>query len=53
MGLQEVAVVVVEGGVGGCIGQEAIFNLEPIILATILLIVNLTTPPKGYHPPII
>jgi hypothetical protein len=42
-------VVVVEGG-GGRTGQEA---LEPTILATILFIVNLTTPPKGYHPPTI
>jgi len=45
--------VVVEGGGGGRIGQEAIFNLELTILASIFLIVNLTTPPKGHHPPTI
>ena len=50
--LQEVTVVVVVEG-GGRTGQEAIFNLELTILATILLIVNSTTPPKGHHPPTI
>ena len=50
--LQEVAVVVVVEG-GGRMGQEAIFNLEPIILATILLTVNSTTPPKDYYLPTI
>jgi len=45
--------VVVEGGGGGRTGQEAIFNLEPTILASILLIVNSTTPPKGHHLPTI
>ena len=50
--LQEVAVVVVVKG-GGRIGREAIFNLEPTILATILLTVNLTTPLKGYYLPTI
>ena len=43
--------VVVEGG--GRTGQEAIFNLELMILVTILLTVNLTTPPKGHYPPTI
>ena len=51
--LQEVVVVVVEGGVGGRTGREAIFNIELMILATILLIVNLITPPKGHYPPTI
>ena len=44
--------MVVEGG-SGRTGQEAIFNLEPMILASILLIVNSTTPPKDYYPPTI
>jgi hypothetical protein len=45
--------VVVEEGGGGRTGQEPILNLEPTILAIILLIVNLTTPPKGHYPPTI
>ena len=46
MGPREVAlVVVVEGGGGGYISQRAIFKQKLIILATILPIVNLTTPP--------
>ena len=45
--------MVVKGGGGGRTGQEAIFNLELTILASILLIVNLTTPPKGHYLPTI
>ena len=54
MGLREVVVVVVvEGGVRGRIGLGAIFKQELTILAIILPIVNLTTPPKDYYLPTI
>jgi len=54
MGPREAAVVVVvEGGGGGRMGRGAIFKQEPTILATILPMVNPTTPPKGYYLPTI
>ena len=45
--------VVVEGEGGGRTGLGGIFKQEPAILATILSIVNIATPPKGYYLPTI